>query len=179
KADAFTLMPASEGLLDADSIKRFRSGYREKFGATATRDPLYQALSEGRRMAGMEHWLPLLEERLETLFDHLGEGDLIIRDVAADQALEARREAIEDYFQNRVRAMEGEPGSYRPLGPGALYLSKKEWEGFVADRPVHLTSPFPEPDSSRVIDFGVQPARDFAPERAQQANVYEAVAKHI
>ncbi|HEY7958953.1 MAG TPA: DEAD/DEAH box helicase, partial [Sphingomicrobium sp.] len=46
-------------------------------------------------------------------------------------------------------------------------------------RPVHLTSPFPEPDSSRVIDFGVQPARDFAPERAQQANVYEAVAKHI
>ncbi len=179
KADAFTLMPASEALLDADSIKRFRSAYREKFGATATRDPLYQALSEGRRMAGMEHWLPLLEERLETLFDHLGEGDRIIRDVAAEQALQARREAIEDYFQNRIRAMEGEPGSYRPLGPGALYLSKKEWEGFVADRPVHLTSPFPEPDSSRVIDFGVQPARDFAPERAQQANVYEAVAKHI
>ncbi len=32
---------------------------------TATQDPLYQALSEGRRMAGMEHWLPLLEERLD------------------------------------------------------------------------------------------------------------------
>ena len=83
-------------------------------------------------MAGMEHWLPLLEERLETLFDHLGENDLIIRDTAADQALHSRREAIEDYYQNRVRAMEGEPGSYRPLEPGALYLSKDEWEGFVA-----------------------------------------------
>ena len=58
-------MPASEALLDEDSIKRFRSRYREKFGATATQDPLYQALSEGRRMAGMEHWLPLLEERLD------------------------------------------------------------------------------------------------------------------
>src|SRR5438477_7931461 len=93
KAEAFTLMPASEGLLDVENIKRFRSRYREQFGATATRDPLYQALSEGRRMSGMEHWLPLLEERVATLFDHLGESDLVIRDSAADTALDARREA--------------------------------------------------------------------------------------
>jgi transcription-repair coupling factor (superfamily II helicase) len=179
KADKFTLMPASEGLLDADAIRRFRSRYRETFGATATQDPLYQALSDGRRMAGMEHWLPLLEERLETLFDHLGENDLVIRDAAADQALDARCEAIDDYYQNRVRANEGEPGSYRPLGPEALYFSKPEWKSIEADRPIHLASPFPEPESDRVIDFGVAAARDFAPERAQQANIYEAVTKHV
>src|SRR5699024_791871 len=131
------------------------------------------------RMAGMEHWLPLLEERLETLFDHLGDHDLVIRDTAADQALESRREAIEDYFQNRVRAMEGAPGSYRPLEPVQLYLTEQEWTEVVDNRPVHLASSFPEPESDRTIDFGVQPARDFAPERAQQANVYEAVAKHV
>jgi transcription-repair coupling factor (superfamily II helicase) len=101
-------MPASEALLDAEAIKRFRSRYREEFGATATQDPLYQALSSGRRMAGMEHWLPLLEERLETLFDHLAEDDLIVRDANADQALDARRDAIEDYYSNRVRAMASE-----------------------------------------------------------------------
>ena len=179
KAKGFTLMPACEALLDADSIKRFRSRYREKFGATATQDPLYQAISDGRRMSGMEHWLPLLEERLETLFDHLHHTDIILRDAAADQAVGARREAIDDYYQNRVRAMEGEPGSYRPLEPHALYLSKKEWEDFEADWPIHLASPFHEPESERIIDFGVEPARDFAPERAQQANVYEAVAKHV
>ncbi|HVI04693.1 MAG TPA: transcription-repair coupling factor, partial [Sphingomicrobium sp.] len=96
KADAFKLMPASEALLDAESIRRFRSRYREQFGAAATQDPLYQALSDGRRMAGMEHWLPLLEERLDTLFDYLCENDLVIRDSAADQALASRREAISD-----------------------------------------------------------------------------------
>ena len=132
-------MPASEALLDADSIKRFRSRYREKFGATATQDPLYQALSEDRRMSGMEHWLPLMEERLETLFDHLGENDLVIRDAAADKAIESRREAIDDYYQNRVRAMEGEPGSYRPLEPYTLYLSKKEWQ--TVERTGRSTSP--------------------------------------
>jgi transcription-repair coupling factor (superfamily II helicase) len=179
KAKGFTLMPASEALLDAETIKRFRSGYREKFGATATQDPLYQAVSDGRRMSGMEHWLPLLEERLDTLFDHLGENDIVFRDAAADQAVGARREAIDDYYQNRVRAMEGEPGSYRPLEPHALYFSKKEWQTIEAERPVHLASPFPEPESERTIDFAVEAARDFAPERAQQANVYEAVAKHI
>jgi transcription-repair coupling factor (superfamily II helicase) len=179
RASNFTLMPASEALLDAETIKRFRSGYREKFGATATQDPLYQALSSGRRMSGMEHWLPLLEERLANLFDHLGPDDLVVRDAAADQAVGGRREAIDDYYQNRVRAMEGEPGSYRPLEPHALYLSKREWEGIEAERPIHLASPFHEPESERVIDFGVEPARDFAPERAQQANVYEAVANHV
>jgi transcription-repair coupling factor (superfamily II helicase) len=179
KVDGFTLMPASEALLDEETIKRFRSGYREKFGATATQDPLYQALSEGRRMSGMEHWLPLLEERLDTLFDHLGENDLILRDANADKALEARREAIDDYYQNRVRALQSEPGSYRPLEPSALYLANREWDGFVAARPIHLASPFPEPESDRIIDFGVEPARDFAPERTQQANVYEAVAAHV
>ena len=38
---------------------------------------------EGRRLAGMEHWLPLFEDRLETLFDHLGAKDLIVIDSAA------------------------------------------------------------------------------------------------
>ena len=148
KAEAFTLMPASEALLDEDSIKRFRSRYREKFGATATQDPLYQALSEGRRMAGMEHWLPLLEERLATLFDHLGENDLVLRDAGADKALEARREAIEDYYQNRVRAMAAEPGSYRPLEPRrALPLEAANGTRSSPTRPIHLASPFPEPES--------------------------------
>ncbi|MEO7277990.1 MAG: CarD family transcriptional regulator, partial [Sphingomicrobium sp.] len=179
QAQGFTLMPASEALLDEQTITRFRSRYREKFGANATQDPLYQALSEGRRMSGMEHWLPLLEERLDTLFDHLAPNDLMLRDASADKALDARREAVDDYYQNRVRAIQSEPGSYRPLEPDLLYLSRAQWAGLALDRPIHLASPFPEPESDRTIDFGVEQARDFAPERAQQSNVYEAVTGHV
>ncbi|RST31218.1 transcription-repair coupling factor [Sphingomonas ginkgonis] len=178
-AEAFTLMPASEALLDEESIKRFRARYRETFGANATGDPLYQAISDGRRLAGMEHWLPLFEEKLATLFDHLGDGDLIVRDGGTDGALTSRFESIQDYFQNRERAMVAEPGSYRPLAPQALYFAKKEWDQTVADRPIHLASAFPEPEGPRTIDFGVTAARDFAPERAQNENVYEAVAEHV
>ena len=179
KAEAFTLMPASEALLDEETVKRFRARYREQFGATSTGDPLYQAISDGRRLAGMEHWLPLFEEKLATLFDHLSDRDVIVRDSNTDSALEARHEAIEDYFANREKAMVAEPGSYRPLAPSALYLSSKEWRSAVGERPIHLTTPFPQPESEKVIDFGVDGPRDFAPERAQNVNVYEAVAKHV
>ena len=178
KAAAFTLMPASEALLDEDSIKRFRASYRERFGANATGDPLYQAISDGRRLAGMEHWLPLLEERLASLFDHLGEHDVVIRDSGADGALASRAEAIEDYFANRERAMVSDPGSYRPLAPSALYLTRKDWKAAGAERAINLATPFPEPQSDRVIDFAVDGPRDFAPERSQNANVYEAVIDH-
>ena len=178
KAAAFTLMPASEALLDADSIKRFRASYREKFGANATGDPLYQAISDSRRLAGMEHWLPLFEEKLATLFDHFGDADVILRDSGADGALASRAEAIEDYFANRTRAMVSDPGSYRPLPPSALYLGKKEWESAAATRAIHLATPFPERASDTVIDFAVDGPRDFAPERSQNANVYEAVVAH-
>ena len=177
-AAAFTLMPASETLLDEDSIKRFRARYREQFGANATGDPLYQAVSEGRRLAGMEHWLPLFEDKLATVFEHLGDADVLIRDANADAALDARAEAVEDYFHNREQAMAAAPGSYRPLAPGTLYLAKKELRAAITGRPIHLATPFNEPASDKVIDFAVDGPRDFAPERAQNANVYEAVVKH-
>ena len=77
------------------------------------------------------------------------------------------------------REMVAEPGSYRPLAPTALYLSNKEWRAAVEERPIHLATPFPQPGSDTVIEFGVEGPRDFAPERAQNANVYEAVVKHV
>ena len=179
KSKAFTLMPASEALLDADSIKRFRSRYREKFGATATQDPLYQALSEGRRMSGMEHWLPLLEERLETLFDHL--GDERHRDPRRRGRSSGWRPSRGDRgLLPESRARDGGRAWKLPPARAARALSLQEGVGMAeADRPIHLASPFHEPGSERVIEFGVESARDFAPERAQQANVYEAVAKHV
>jgi transcription-repair coupling factor (superfamily II helicase) len=179
RVDNFTLLPASEALLDEESIKRFRSRYREKFGATATGDPLYQAISEGRRLAGMEHWLPMFEERLATLFDHLSPDDVVVRDHGSTMAADQRFEAITDYHGNRVRALSTEAGSYRPLEPNALYLARDEWDGAIADRPIHLVTGFHEPESTTVLDFEVEPARDFAPERTQNANIYEAVSAHV
>ncbi len=178
RIDGFTLLPASEALLDDASIKRFRTRYRDLFGATATGDPLYQAISEGRRLAGMDHWLPLIEEKLGTLFDHLGTDDIVVRDAGSGGAADARFEAIADYHANRVRAAGTDPGSYRPLAADALYLTQAEWAAALDARTVHQATPFSEPDSAKVVDFGIAGPRDFGPERSRSENVYEALADY-
>ncbi|MEP2234747.1 MAG: transcription-repair coupling factor [Alteripontixanthobacter sp.] len=177
--DSFLLLPASEALLDEDTIKRFRGRYREKFGAAATQDPLYEAVSEGRRLAGMEHWLPLFEDRLSTLFDHLGDGDQIVIDNSAIPAAEERLSDIADYYSARKDAAGQAKGSYRPLPEDALYVSQDEFQRALEAWPVHRTKIFAEPESDRVIDFGFASARDFGAERARGDNVYPAVADHL
>ncbi len=173
------LLPASEALLDDDTIKRFRSNYREMFGATATGDPLYQAVSEGRRQAGMEHWLPLFEERLATVFDHLSPDDQIVVDAAAIPAGEERLGDIADYHQSRQQAAGQKAGSYRPLAENALYLSGGEFEAALQNWPIHRSSIFAEPESAKVLDFGFSSSRDFTPERARGDNIYAAAAQHL
>ena len=165
--DGHLLLPASEALLDEDSIKRFRGRYRERFGANATQDPLYQAVSEGRRLAGMEHWLPLFEERVATLFDHLAEDDLIVIDSSAVAAADERFSDIEDYHRQRGETAGQAAGSYRPLATDALYLGREEFGADLAGWPVHRADPFAQPESASVVDFGFKSARDFAPERSR------------
>jgi len=179
RLDRHLLLPASEALLDEDSIKRFRTRYREMFGANATQDPLYEAVSEGRRLAGMEHWLPLFEDRLTTLFDHLGKDDLVVIDQAALAAAEERTKDVGDYYEQRKAASGQAKGSYRPLKPDALYLTQGEFETALADAPAHRATAFDEPESDSVLDFGFRSGRDFAPERARGDNVYPVLADHL
>ncbi len=177
--DSHMLLPASEALLDEDSIKRFRGHYREMFGANATQDPLYEAVSDGRRLAGMEHWLPLFEERLATLFDYLTPDDVLVVDSAASTAAEERFKDIGDYHQSRQAAAGQAAGSYRPLAKDALYLTQDEYAASLDQHCAHRSVIFAEPESDHVIDFGFSSARDFSPERARGDNVYSAAARHL
>ena len=177
--DSHLLLSASEALLDENSIKRFRSRYREMFGAAATQDPLYEAVSEGRRLAGMEHWLPLFEEKLATLFDHLDKDDVAVVDAGALTAGEERLTDIADYFEQRRSTAGQAKGSYRPLPPDALYLGTEELAAKLDEWPVHRATGFAEPESDRVIDLGFRSGRDFAPERARGDNVYGPLADHL
>ena len=177
--DRHLLLPASEALLDEDGIKRFRTRYREQFGANATQDPLYEAVSDGRRLAGMEHWLPLFEEKLVTLFDHLGNDDLVVIETSAIGAAGERLDDIADYRRARAETAGQAAGSYRPIESEALYLAKAEFDAKLSEWPVHRATPLPEPERDGVVDFGFRSGRDFAPERARGENVYEAVAEHL
>ncbi len=173
---AVRLLPVSEALLDAESISRFRRGYVEAFGGAGD-DPLYETISGGGRRAGMEHWLPLFYPALATLFDYLPSNTLIGVDHLAREARDERLTMVEDAFDARDQA--DRKAHYRPLPPGALYLTKAEWDGGMAVRPSRRFTAFQEAEGEAVLDMGARAGRSFAPERQRDSvNLFEAAADH-
>jgi transcription-repair coupling factor (superfamily II helicase) len=176
------LAPASEVILDEAAITRFRTRYREVFGAARLDDPLYASVSEGRKHQGMEHWVALFHERMETLFDYLP-GALVTLDHQVTEACKARLDMVQDHFDARREASESASRGdvpYRPCPPEMLYLDEAAWEAALAARPTRAFSPNKLPLGPGVTDAGGRIGRSFAPERQQEGvNLFEALVEHV
>lgn len=174
------LVPVAEFQLVTETIRRFRTGYVAEFGAASPDDLLYEAASEGRRYPGMEHWLPLFHNVLETLFDYLP-GTVLTMEPLAEDAARERFEQVNDYYEARCEALkQGATPLYKPLPPERLYLTESEWKERLDSSALARFTPFAVPDAAAVIDVGARAGRNFAAERAEpNANVFEAVGKHV
>jgi transcription-repair coupling factor (superfamily II helicase) len=173
------LVPTNEVQLEDDARRRFRMNYAAEFGGATKGDPLLDAVGEGRRYPGMEHWLPLFIERLDTLFDHLPDVPVLFEPLIEEAAHE-RFAQIDDYYNARKEALEAfQLPVYRPLPPGGLYLTKSEWSERLDAAPLARLSPFGVPDERHVIEAGGKPGRSFAPERADESkNLFDAAVTH-
>ncbi len=177
---ALDLTPMSELRLTSDTMRRFRQNYAARFGGETRGDALYEAVSEGRRHHGMEHWLPLFYERMDTLFDYLGEAPLMF-DALVEEAAHERLEQVADYYEARKEAHDLNPAhsNYKPLEPSALYLTADEWRDALAERANAQFSPFAS-ERADALDCGARVGRDFAPERNEpEVNVFQAAADHV
>jgi transcription-repair coupling factor (superfamily II helicase) len=186
------LIPTSEFQMTSEAIRRFRQGYVSQFGAATKGDVLYEAVSEGRRYPGMEHWTPLFHDRMSRLTDYMPGAAIILDHMALDAAKERLGQA-QDYFQNRKSGLEAiAPGAapYKPLPVEALYWTADELAGLSAppspqgggsERIITLT-PFAVPDggAQKVLSLGARKGRIFAAERADEnTNVFDAAVSHI
>jgi transcription-repair coupling factor (superfamily II helicase) len=176
------LVPVAEFQLVTDTIKRFRLGYVEAFGAPAPDDLLYHAVSDGRRHPGMEHWLPLFHEQLETLLDYVPGSAVALEPLVEDAARE-RLAQINDYYDARQQALaqRGSGPPYKPLPPARLYLEEAEWRERINRVPLARLTPFSLPEGQGpAIDVGARQGHNFAAERAQPGgNVFEAVTRYV
>ncbi|MFN3970760.1 MAG: transcription-repair coupling factor [Gemmobacter sp.] len=176
------LAPVSEVMLDPPAITRFRQTYRAEFGAGGTDDPLYEAVSAGRKHAGMEHWLPWFHDRLDTILDYLPDAAVMLDDhVLAMRA--ARWDSIADQYDARREAMTARgriDTVYKPCPPEALYLDEAGWEAALAARRVIQLSPLAQPPGPGVLDAGGRAGRSFAAERqSDNLNLFGALADHL
>ncbi|MGC9418235.1 MAG: transcription-repair coupling factor [Rhodovulum sp.] len=182
KLTTIELAPVSEVILDDAAITRFRQNYRIEFGAAGTDDPLYEAVSAGRKHAGAEHWLPFFHDRLETLFDYLPDASVFLDDQVTPSRL-SRWESIEDQYQTRREAM-AQKGRidtvYKPCPPGLMYLDDAAWGAAIAGHRVVQLAPLPQGTGPGVIDAGGRIGRNFAPERKlEQVSLFSALKDHV
>ena len=176
------LSPVSEVIFDESSIRRFRQNYRIEFGAAGADDPLYEAVSAGKKYQGVEHWLPFFHEAMETLFDYLPGASVVMDDQSTGARL-ARWDTIADQYDARKTALD-QKGSldtvYKPAPPELLYLDDATWQQAIAERRVVSLSVLPQPTGLKALDAGVRIGRDFAVERQSESlSLFGAVSDYI
>ena len=183
RLDSVELLPMSELVLTPDVRRAFRQRYVELVGPVTGDDPLYESISAGRQRQGMEHWLPLFHDRLDTLFDYLP-GALVSLDPLVDDARTKRLEQVADHYEARAQALErkafGAP-PYHPVPPESMFLSEAEWQQALASRQTIALDPFehPETPGGKIVSFGGRQGHSFAAERQTEGGyVFDAVVAH-
>ena len=182
RIDGFTLLPASETLLDEDSVKRFRSALSRVVRRHRDRR---SALPGGVGRPPHRRHRPLAA---------------LVRGAARDPVRPSRRRRSDRPRRRRRRRGRGAVRGDRRLlrEPHARAdqriraatarsrprrsISSRDGMGRRSSptRPLHLRhARSTSRRAPRCIDFDVDAPRDFAPERTQGANVYEAVVDHV
>lgn len=157
------ILPASEVILQTNTIDNFRKNYRQNFGS-ALDDQMYQAISSGRTYQGMEHWLPLFyDQQLENIFNYFDNSVIFFSDKIIDLAKE-REELIGKYYQMRLDEKKlKEAVLYNPINPQQLFITFNSFQELLKK---NITIEFKQFDfsdnSQRVIDLDIQKTPDFA-----------------
>lgn len=173
---------ANEVVLDKNTIKTFRSKYREAFGADGLKDELYESISEGKKYLGMENWLPFFyEDALPSIFDYLPNADIILG-IDCDNALKAKEETIADHYDARIEALKirevSDVDRYHPIEPDTLYINTLKFLELVHSRSYVKLSKRSMPEGNDNIDYGAVPQKIFASlKNINNLTVYEDLAK--
>lgn len=168
------LAPVSEILLNDETLSRFRERYLSELGSPIG-DPMYEAARAEIRRGGIEGWLPLFHDQLDTVFDYVGADAMIAVSALAGEAMAERLAQAQDYYEARLEAA-GEGRQARVLSPEHLYLTETDLEACFAPRGV---ARFGTGDAGGGLTLGGRSGRDFAPERNQpETNIFEAAVRH-
>jgi transcription-repair coupling factor (superfamily II helicase) len=154
------LPPMSEVALTDDAIARFQANYVEQFGKPEGHDPLFAAVGQGRRLNGVEHWLPLFYGATETLCEYLP-GCPVTLDECVEVDRDDHLDQIADAFQ-ASRTIGGITEKahlpvYRPLPPERVFLDAPEWDACLEPRAVALFRASPPEEGEDVVDGGARP----------------------
>jgi transcription-repair coupling factor (superfamily II helicase) len=187
KIERFHLGPIAEAILTEPAIAHFRSAYRALFGAVNDNDVLYEAVTQGQKFPGVEHWLGLFYPRMYSLFDYLPDAPVVF-DHQYDEAVRSRLQQVDDFYQSRLGMYQAAKRAkkkdgvapYKPAPVEGLFLTQAAMTAVLAERAVAVLSPFGVVDGVG-IDCQGHRGHDFSAARVSQkeGDLYAELQAHI
>ncbi len=118
QVERIRLLPAREFPLTRDSIRHFQDQWFSRFSSNVEECPIYRDVAEGLSPAGVEYYLPLFFDELETLFDYLPDDTLLFCDeIEPTQCWQEANNRYESLRHNLQKPI---------LPPGELLLPPEE-----------------------------------------------------
>ncbi len=142
------LLPAREFPLEQAGIRQFREAYRTEFEGDPQKSIIYRDVSNGLAPPGIEYYLPLFFEQVDTLFDYLPDNTLLFSTQGIEEAAEAFwQECRERHEINRTNA------EHPPMPPQRLFLEVPELFSRLKGYPRTTLQQFELPEGRTGINY--------------------------
>ena len=170
-------LPTSEVILNEETIRSFRSQYRQTFGGNADELNFYKEISKGNKVQGMEHFLPLFYEPAETLFEYLPKESVFMLESGTFEAMDHFSKEIQERYS--IVQYQAKQDHLMPID--GLYLDPKETQNRLSNFTVFDTLPGYQ---KQTFSLGFDPAPDFSgtsgsDSEEEKKSVLDRVCQHI
>ena len=158
KLPGIRLLPAREAPLNTEAIQKFRQNFRAQFEGDPQRVSLYRDVSKAIAPAGIEYYLPLFFDAVESLFDYLPSSTLCV----VEEGMHEIQNTFWTETQERYRVLRTDVE--RPiLPPARLFLDPEELSDRLGQHPRILLTPFREDSEHRASETGTSFATRLPP----------------
>lgn len=141
RVERIEILPAREFPMDKESIKKFRTQYRERFEGDPAASNIYRDVSEGLSPAGIEYYQSLFFDELTTIFDYLPTNTLFLYDDTLQSNIEEFWQQLNERYEQRCHDVT------RPiLPPSDIYLDYDEIQQRLNNYPRLSVTRFESPE---------------------------------
>lgn len=160
--DSFEIIPASEILLNKIYIEKFKENFLVEFGISgSSKDPMFEAITEGRKHPGFENYMPLFYDELDSIFDYCPDSTFSFEhDV--EPVMDERWKQISDAYNSRIvytkTGMYGASDHF--VKPQKLYVLENDFDKALSGKTVVYYNKFKRGEGAG-FEFDYRPVPDY------------------
>lgn len=141
KIPKLNIFPSKEFPLNEASISLFRQQFRQTFSGNPNLSTVYENISNGLMLQGIENFLPLFFEKTETIFDYLSNTTKFIAKPTVKATVHKFWEEIKTRYEQRRHDI-----THPILPPESLFMLPTDWDKYVVSyTQINLDKPLNKP----------------------------------